>query len=102
MNARRPRIRLSVAIVALAQIAAASCAHAATNTVVTTVSVSRQFAASANDPVLPSALCVYAEHVKQEWLGRMDMTDAWRDPILLVVRPRTAAQTNAPALWMVV
>jgi hypothetical protein len=102
MNARRSRTQLSVALVALTQIAAASRTYAATNTIVTTVSVSRQFAASANDPILPSALCVYAEHIKQEWLGRMDATDAWRDPILLVVRPRTPAQTNMPTIWMAV
>jgi hypothetical protein len=102
MNARRSRTQLSVAAVVLTQIAVASCAHAATNAVVTTVSVSRQFAASANDPLLPSALCVYAEQVKREWLARMDVTDAWRDPILLVVRPRTTGQTNTPAIWMAV
>jgi hypothetical protein len=102
MNARRSRKRLSVAAVLLTQIAAALSARAATNAVVTTVSVSRQFAASANDSILPSALCVYAEQVKREWLARMDVNDAWRDPILLVVRPCTAAQTNMPAIWMVV
>ena len=102
MNARRSRTRLSVTLVVLAQIAVASSAHAVTNTVVTTISVSRQFAASANDPVLPSALCVYAEQVKREWLARMDVTDVWRDPILLVMRPRAAAQTNMPAIWMAV
>ena len=105
MNARHLRRFLAVAAVVLSQVHAARdtrAASAGTNVLVSTVSVSRQFAAYADNPVLPSALCVYAERVKREWLRRMDMADNWRDPILLVVRTRGPAQTNAPAISLAV
>ena len=75
-----------------------ACAAPATNTLVSTISASRQFAAYANDRVLPSALCVYAERVKREWLRRLDIADQWRDPILIVVRSREPLQKNAPPI----
>jgi hypothetical protein len=84
--------------VALAQSRDVRGASAATNTLATTVSTSRQFTAYANDQLLPSALCVFAERVKHEWLRRMDVPDNWRDPILLVARTRESAQTNGPAI----
>jgi hypothetical protein len=106
MNARRSGIRLAAALVVLAQLAVAGRSSAvsttATNGLIGTLSTSRQFAAYANDQLLPSALCVYAEHVKREWLRRLEVADNWRDPILFVVRPREPAQTNTPAISMVV
>jgi hypothetical protein len=106
MNARRSSIRLAAALVVLTQLAVAGCASAVsatdTNRLITTLSASRQFAAYANDQFLPSALCVYAEHVKREWRRRMGVADNWRDPILLVVRPGEPAQTNTTAISMVV
>ena len=106
MNARRSGIRLAAGLVVLAQLAVAGRSGAvsatATNGLVGTLSTSRQFAAYANDQLLPSALCVYAEHVKREWLRRMGLADDWRDPILLIVRPGKPAQTNTTAISMVV
>ena len=102
MNARHWSRFLVVATVALGQLRDARAASTGTNALVTTVSASRQFAAYANNQLLPSALCVYAERVKHEWLRRMDLADNWRDPILLVVRNREPAQTSAPAISMAV
>ncbi len=101
MNARHLSGLLVVAANALAKSRNASALSPATNTVATTLSTSRQFTAYADNPLLPSALCVYAERVKHEWLRRMDVPDNWRDPILLVVHTRETAQTNAPAISMV-
>jgi len=103
MNARRSGTLLAVVAVVLMQIGMAPYASGATtNVTISTRSASRQFAAYANDRLMPSALCVYAEHIKHEWLRRMNMSDNWRDPILLVVRPREAAQSDAPAIWSAV
>ncbi len=102
MNARRPgKFLAAVAtVVALTQIAVTGeeRAASATNALVSTRSASRQFVVYANDRLLPSALCVYAERVKREWLRLWDTSDRWRDPILIVVRPREPSQTNAPAI----
>ena len=102
MSARRPR-RFSVAVavaIALTQVTATRDGRAAsaTNAFVSTLSASRQFAAYANNRLLSSALCVYAEHVKREWLQLLNVSDRWRDPILIVVRPREPSQTYAPAI----
>jgi hypothetical protein len=105
MNAQHLSRFLAVVSVALAQfhnVCDAGAASTGTNVLTSTVSASRQFAAYAENPLLPSALCVYAERVKHEWLRRMDVDDNWRDPILLVVRTRKPAQTNAPAVSMAV
>jgi hypothetical protein len=102
MNARHWSRFLVVVAVALAQFRDACAASTATNGLTTTVSTSRQFTAFANNQLLPSALCVYAERVKREWLRRMDVADNWRDPILLVVRTREPAQTNAFPISMAV
>ena len=104
MNARSLNWFLAVAAIALLQFHAgdADGASAVTNVLSSTLSASRQFAAYAENPLLPSALCVYAERVKREWLRRMDVADNWRDPILLVVRAREPAQTNAPPVSMAV
>ena len=58
-------------------------------------SVSRQFTAYAPGPVLPAALCGFAEHVKHEWLDRLAVADQWHDPIVLVFRE--SLTSNAPA-----
>ena len=57
-------------------------------------SVSRQFITYAPGSALPSALCVFAEQIKHEWLDRLAVADNWRDPINLVFRPALAS--NAP------
>ncbi len=101
MNARLLSRFLAVAAIVFPQLCAPRDIRATstvTNALVSTVSVSRQFTAYADNPLLPSALCVYAERVKREWRRRMDMPDNWRDPILLVVRTRDPAQTNEPAI----
>ncbi len=102
MNARHWSRFLVVAAIAVAQSRDARAASTGTNVLATTVSTSRQFTAYANNQLLPSALCVYAERVKHEWLRRMDVADNWRDPILLLVSTREPAQTNAPAISMAV
>jgi hypothetical protein len=61
-------------------------------------SSSRQFIASAPDPLVSSALCAYAERIKHEWLRRLELPDRWRDTIVFVVRLRDAGLTNAPVL----
>jgi hypothetical protein len=95
---------LAAIAVVLIEFTAATCTHGAAtnNAVVSTLSASKQFAAYANDRLLPPALCVYAEHIKREWLRRMNMADNWRDPILLVVRARGASQADAPSMWTAV
>ena len=60
----------------------------------TASSVSRQFTAYAPGPVLPVALCGFAEHVKHEWLDQLAVADHWHDPIVLVFREALAR--NAP------
>ncbi|HXI85088.1 MAG TPA: hypothetical protein VNL17_13460 [Verrucomicrobiae bacterium] len=102
MNARHWSRFLAVVAVALAQSRVARAASNGTNALTSTISASRQFTAYANNQLLPSALCVYAERVKHEWLQRMDVADTWRDPILLVVSPREPARANAPAISMAV
>ena len=103
MNACRVRHWLAASIVAVPLATTTPDSDAgATNTLVSTVSASRQFTAYADDRLLPSALCVYAEHVKHEWLQRLNVADNWRDPILLLVRTREESQTNASPISMVV
>jgi hypothetical protein len=104
MKARSLNWFLVVAGIVLAQFHAGNAdgASSVTNVLSSTLSASRQFAAYAENPLLPSALCVYAERVKREWLRRMDAADNWRDPILLVVRTRETAQTNFPPVSMAV
>ncbi|HUI05833.1 MAG TPA: hypothetical protein VL486_02385 [Verrucomicrobiae bacterium] len=102
MNARRPRglFAALTASLALTQIAVPRSGSAAssTNALVCTLSPSRQFVAYANDRLLPSALCAYAEQVKREWLWLLDASGQWRDPILIVVRPREPSLAQAPAV----
>jgi len=61
-------------------------------------SVSRQFTAYAPGPILPAALCGFAEHVKHEWLDRMAVADHWHDPIVLVFRETSTSNAPASAL----
>lgn len=75
-----------------------SVAETATNVLLHSVSVSRQFVAYAPQPLMPPALCVAAEGVKRAWLARLNATDTWRDPIVLVVRQRQAAEADAAAI----
>jgi hypothetical protein len=101
MNARRLGTWLAAAIAVLSQPVFAALSPP-TNTLVRTVSASRQFVACASDRLLPSALCAYAEHVKREWLRQLDAADNWRDPILLLVQTRQASQDVAPPVSMAV
>ena len=94
MNARRLGTWLAAVIAVLTQPVVAAISTP-TNALVRTVSASRQFVACASDRLLPSALCAYAERVKREWLRQLDVADNWRDPILLLVQTRQAAQTIA-------
>jgi hypothetical protein len=73
-------------------------AIAETNAPICTISTSHQFVAYAHDRLLSSALCVYAEGVKRQWLRRMNLADQWRDPIVLVVDNREPSQTEAPPI----
>ena len=54
-----------------------------------------QFIAFAPGPVLPAALCIFAERIKHNWCDSLDIADKWHDPIVLVLRAQVA--TNAPA-----
>jgi hypothetical protein len=71
-----------------------------TNTPARAVSISRQLVAYTPRPLLSSALCVFAERVKRDWLSQLGMTDTWRDPIVFVVREREAEQQDAPAVTL--
>lgn len=67
--------------------------RAGTNEVlVSTTSATGQFVAHAPTALLSSAVCAFAEKTKRDWLRQLDLTDAWRDPIVFVVRERA----NAP------
>ena len=80
----------------LALAALTVAAHAGTNAPLrSATSVTGQFTAFAPGPVLPAALCVFAEHLKQHWRASLDIADNWHDPIVLVLRDQRA--TNAPA-----
>ena len=102
MNVRWLSKVFVLSAVAASIFAKAPCSLAASNTnaPICTISTSRQFAIYANDRLLSSALCVYAERVKHEWLQRMNLADEWRDPIVIVVRPCAGAPANeSPISW---
>ena len=63
-----------------------------------TTSVTGQFVAYAGNPALPPVVCVFAERVKSAWRDRLEITNQWRDPIVIVIRPRDATATNALAV----
>jgi len=73
-------------------------ARAETNSPLNTaISVSRQFTVFAPGRTLPAAVCVFAERLKRNWLARLELTDAWRDPIVLVIRENTLSNdVSAP------
>jgi hypothetical protein len=100
MNALRSGAWLAAAIAAVTQSMAAGSTP--TNAVVSTVSASRQFVGYAADRLLPSTLCAYAERIKREWLRRMDLSDNWRDPIVLFVQTRQPGQSDTPPVSMAV
>lgn len=56
-------------------------------------SLTRQFTAYAPGPVLPTALCVFAERLKRDWLNRLEVADEWQTPIVLVYREAAATNT---------
>jgi hypothetical protein len=101
MNALRSGAWLAAAIAAVTQSVTATGSDP-TNAVVSTVSASRQFVSYASDRLLASTLCAYAERLKREWLRRMDVTDNWRDPIVLFVQNRQPGQGDAPPVSMAV
>jgi hypothetical protein len=104
MNARCVRVRLAAALVFAHGLVCAAPAQANdTNSAVTvplnrTESVSRQFIAYTPNPLFASAVCVFAERVKQQWLSLLDTPDDWRDPIILLVRQRAPSEQPLPAL----
>jgi hypothetical protein len=83
---------------AAALAAGATDAVAQSTNFVHAVSPSRQFIVYSHDHLLSSTLCAFAERVKRDWLGRLDLADAWRGPILIVVRDRDPAQAGEPAI----
>jgi len=98
MNARRATTFLLAGILFGPVAAFEANAATSTNTPFRTVSSTHQFVVYANEHLLSSALCVYAERIKHEWLRRMSMLDAWRDPILVIVQP-CQPQPNAATVW---
>jgi hypothetical protein len=56
----------------------------------TATSVSRQITVHAPGPTLPAAIAVWAERLKRDWLNRLDLTDTWRDPIVIVIHSNPA------------
>jgi hypothetical protein len=60
-----------------------------------TLSVSRQFAVYAADPLLAASLCTQAERLKHGLLGWLNLPDNWRDPIIVVLTEREDSETNA-------
>ena len=67
-----------------------------TNALTRVVSASKQFIAYAGNPMFAAELCAVAENSKREWLRLFNLTDEWRDPVVLVVHERAGALTNAP------
>jgi hypothetical protein len=104
MNARCVRVRLAAALVFARGLVIVAPARAAdTNAVAAaplsrTESASRQFVAYTPNPLFASAVCVFAERVKQQWLSLLDTADNWRDPIILLVRPRAPSEQTSPAI----
>lgn len=55
-------------------------------TLVSTTSASRQFTVHASSATVSAALCAFAENIKRDWLQQLALADAWRDPIVFIVR----------------
>jgi hypothetical protein len=86
------------ALVAVMATSVAAFARAETNApLISAVSVTRQFSAYAPGPVLPSALCIFAERTKSDWLNLLGTSDHWHDEIAIVIRERTPRTANRPA-----
>ncbi len=104
MNVRCVRVRLAAALVFAHGLVCAAPAPAHDTNVAAAVplnraeSASRQFIAYAPNPLLASAVCVFTERVKQQWLSLLDTPDNWRDPIILLVRQREPSEQAAPAI----
>ena len=99
MNARQPTLWAVTLLFVLAGIRAE--AAPSTNAPPPFVgSTAGQFGAYTHDPVWSSVLCVLGGHVKHEWLKTLDLPDRWRDPIVIVVNERPAADRATPAVWM--
>ncbi len=63
---------------------------------VTTTSASGQFIAHAPNALLSSVVCAFGEQIKRQWRQRLDLPDAWRDPIVIVIRDRPADASGDP------
>ncbi|HUK83644.1 MAG TPA: hypothetical protein VLZ12_13555 [Verrucomicrobiae bacterium] len=98
MNVRGLSIWLAAAVLVFVLDARSAMAASRDEPFARTVSVTRQFVVYATDPALPPAVCVFAERVKDAWRDRLDVTNQWRDPIVIVVRQRDAAASNTPVL----
>ncbi len=72
--------------------------NAADTNRVSTTSSSGQFIAHAPNALLSSAACAFGEQIKRQWRQRLDLPDAWRDPIVLDIRDRTADVSGDPSV----
>jgi hypothetical protein len=89
-----PRALCCVAFVTAFPLTAVAVSQ--TNSLFRAVSISRQFSGYAASQLLSPAMCVFAEHVKREWLKRLDLSDKWRDPIILLVTEREGEPPSEP------
>ncbi len=51
------------------------------------ISSSRQFVAYADTPLAASALCVFAERVRNSWADLLQDSDKWKSPIIILAQP---------------
>ena len=72
--------------------------HSAVTNRVTTTSASGQFIAHAPNALWSSAVCAFGEQIKRQWRQRLDLPDAWRDPILLIILDREADASGNPSV----
>jgi hypothetical protein len=56
------------------------------------ISRTRQFHVYADDALLASAVGVYAEQLKSDFLARLNLADKWRDPIIIRIESRADNQ----------
>lgn len=69
------------------------------------ISASGQFVVYADDLHAASAISTYAEHLKRQWLRALELTDTWRDPVVVVVQsnaapPRLSVQALGPGFHL--
>jgi hypothetical protein len=94
MKRRRSWFQVAAAVLVVATSRAAE-----TNSVlVATTSSSREFVVYAANVRVSSVLCAFAEQIKRQWLQRLELTDGWRDPIVIVVQNRQPGLSDAPVL----